>query len=131
MFGSAPLLLFYYYYKKILDMKGFDSRSKSCTLVSLFLWSRHGLHCAASLPLVGTASMRRSSKSNVGIYGKTSQPSPQLPFTKGSSAEISSKIKPKQGREEGRKGYRGGEGEAENSLAVGVCMHQHHNDESS
>lgn len=73
--------------------------------------------------------MRRSSESNVGMKGKTSQSSPQLPFTKGSSAEISSKLKPKQrrGRKKGRE--EGGK-EAENSLTVGVCMHQHHNDES-
>lgn len=62
--------------------------------------------------------------------GKTSQPSPRPPITKDCRArDLKNKTK---GQEKGGKRVaRGGEREAENSLAVGVCMHQHHNDESS
>jgi len=70
------------------------------------------------------ASMRRSSKEQSWHAGGNQ---PTQPFTKGNGTDILQN----KSSEEGVKGYKRGKKEAENSRAVGVCMHQHHDDESS
>lgn len=86
---------------KTLDIKGFVSRSKSCTFSLVYFY---GLAMARIVllhfPWLGQLAREGAPKAMLAFKGKTSQPSPQMPFTKGNIAEISSKIK-NQSREEG------------------------------
>lgn len=72
--------------------------------------------------------MRRSFKSNAGMERKTSQPNlSAAPERLQCKDLLQNKTK---AEKRGRKNREEGK-EAENSQAVGVCMHQHHNDERS
>lgn len=84
------------------------SLSKSCTLARLFLWPGGGSHCAASLPLVGTASMRGSSKERCWHGGEKQPTQASAGLYKSSSAQFSSRIKTKAEKKRGKRVKRRG-----------------------